>query len=194
MRNIFLLGDSIRCGAPTSPGYGVYVKQMLEGKANVYAPKDNCRFGAYTLRHLHNWIDDKIDCESIDTVHWNNGLWEVAHIDGQEEPLFPIELYTYYLERTYKSLRKNFPNAKIIFALSTPVKEYPKNRNLIRYNDEIIAYNNAAKALMEKLGVEINDLYTVAYNMGEEKHSDFVHFNEEGSRILAEAIVKKIGF
>ena len=38
MKNIYLIGDSIRFGALGSPGYGVYVKEKLEGRANVYAP------------------------------------------------------------------------------------------------------------------------------------------------------------
>ena len=40
MKNIYLIGDSIRFGAPGSPGYGVYVKETLEGKAKVYAPEE----------------------------------------------------------------------------------------------------------------------------------------------------------
>ena len=55
MKNIFLIGDSIRFGAPGSPGYGIYVKEKLEGKANIYAPNENCRFASYTLRYLHEW-------------------------------------------------------------------------------------------------------------------------------------------
>ena len=58
MKNVFLIGDSIRYGAnrnpdystANSPGYGVYVTEMLKGTANVYAPTDNCRFLQYTLR------------------------------------------------------------------------------------------------------------------------------------------------
>ena len=56
MKNVLLIGDSIRFGAPPdSPGYGVYVKKLLEGIADVYAPDDNCRFAQYTLRYLYEW-------------------------------------------------------------------------------------------------------------------------------------------
>ena len=51
--NIFLIGDSIRFGAPPdSPGYGVYVKEALSARANVYAPDENCRMAQYTLRYI----------------------------------------------------------------------------------------------------------------------------------------------
>ena len=71
IKNIYLIGDSIRFGALGSPGYGVYVKEMLEGKANVYAPGENCRFAQHTLRYLHEWASN-VEKEKIDIVHWNN--------------------------------------------------------------------------------------------------------------------------
>ncbi|MBQ6875832.1 MAG: hypothetical protein IJN46_06320, partial [Lachnospiraceae bacterium] len=90
MKNIFLIGDSIRFGSKTvseynnvklSPGYGIYVKEKLEGTANVYAPDENCRFAQYTLRFLHKWAS-KVPCEEIDIVHWNNGLWDALRLFG----------------------------------------------------------------------------------------------------------------
>ena len=44
MKKIVLIGDSIRFGAPGSPGYGVYVKEILAEEAEVFMPNDNCRF------------------------------------------------------------------------------------------------------------------------------------------------------
>ena len=72
MKNIFLIGDSIRFGASAnsdyntsnSPGYGVYLEEMLRGKANVYAPNDNCRFLQYTLRYRYDWTLN-IDREGV---------------------------------------------------------------------------------------------------------------------------------
>ena len=52
MKNIYLIGDSIRFGSATSPGYEIYVKEKLDGKCNVYSPDENCRFAQYTLRAL----------------------------------------------------------------------------------------------------------------------------------------------
>lgn len=36
MKNIYLIGDSIRFGSKNSTGYGIYVKEKLKGIANVY--------------------------------------------------------------------------------------------------------------------------------------------------------------
>ena len=122
MKNVFLIGDSIRVGATAnpdyqtsnSPGYGVYVKELLKNEACVYAPDDNCRFAQYTLRYLYDWTMG-IECEKIDVVHWNNGLWDVLRING-DEPLTPIDVYERMLLRVCSSIKKLFPNAKIILA------------------------------------------------------------------------------
>ena len=145
MKNVFLIGDSIRYGAhkvseinELSPGYGVYVKEMLEGKANVYAPDENCRFAQFTLRFLRKWVK-QAPAEEIDVVHWNNGLWDVVR-EYDDEPLTPIDVYGYMLKRVYKRIRLLFPNAKVIFALSTSVKEEWYTPNFRRYNKEIEEY------------------------------------------------------
>ena len=188
MKNIYLIGDSIRFGAPGSPGYGVYVKEKLEGRANVYAPGENCRFAQYTLRYLHEWANG-IDRKKIDIVHWNNGLWDVLRLFG-DEPLTEIETYGIMLKRVYKRIKFLFPNAKVIFALSTAVIEEWGNSDFFRYNREIEQYNNKAREVMTELGVEVNDLYSLSAGFDNSIHSDWVHFGEEGSKILADKVIE----
>ncbi len=195
MKNLFLIGDSIRFGAYTvskysnlSPGYGVYVKEKLEGFANVYAPDENCRFAQFTLRFLHKWAKD-VPCEEVDVVHWNNGLWDVLRLFG-DDPLTPIDVYGDMLKRVYKRIRLLFPNAKVIFALSTPVIEEWAQPEFFRYNHEIEMYNKKAAEVMNELGVEVNDLYSIAKDFDNSLHADWVHYNEEGSKILADAVIR----
>lgn len=198
MKNVFLIGDSIRVGATAnpdyqtsnSPGYGVYVKELLKNEACVYAPDDNCRFAQYTLRYLYDWTMG-IDREKIDVVHWNNGLWDVLRING-DEPLTPVDIYERMLLRVHSTLKKLFPNAKIIFALSTSVIESWARADFCRFNSDIEKYNEAARRTLEPKGVVINDLYALSRDLGECYHSDWVHFNDEGSKILARAVAEKI--
>ena len=191
MKNILLIGDSIRYGTTTgSPGYGIYVKEKLADRAEVFAPDDNCRFAQYTLRYLFDW-SRQVEADKIDVIHWNNGLWDVLHLDG-DEIFTPIDWYVTTLERIYNMMRKRFPNAKIIFATSTSVAEHMAGPSFYRKNSEIEEYNAAATELMKKLGVEVNDLYSASKTFGDEMRIDWVHFNDEGSEILAEAVVKKI--
>ena len=190
MKNVYLIGDSIRIGANNSRGYGVFVEENLKDVANVYGPSENCRFAQYTLRGLYDWRR-QVDAASIDVVHWNNGLWDLLHVDG-DEALTPLDMYLSMLERVHASIRKAFPNAHIIFALTTAVVERRAGANFYRKNAEIEAYNEATKELMARLGVEVNDLYAITSQFDETMYADAVHFADEGCRILADAVTAKI--
>lgn len=198
MKNVLLIGDSIRFGAcanpeyktADSPGYGIYVEEMLKEKANVFSPDENCRFAQYTLRYLYDWSNN-VDKEKIDVVHWNNGLWDVLRING-DEPLTPIDVYGLMVGRVCDMIKKLFPNAKIIFALSTAVIEEWAREDFFRYNSDIEKYNDMAKSVLNEKGVIINDLYSISKSFDSSLHSDWVHFNEEGSKILANAVCEKI--
>lgn len=190
MKNIYLIGDSIRFGSATSLGYEIYVKEKLNGKCNVYSPNENCRFAQYTLRALCDWLG-QVNANEIDVIHWNNGLWDVLRLHG-DEPLTPIDVYVHMLERVYKNLKQFFPKAGIIFALSTPVIEKNAPQGWMRYNAEIKEYNNAAKELMNNLGVKINDLYSIAKSFDESYYADWTHPNEKGAKILADAVIESM--
>ena len=48
MKNVLLLGDSIRMG------YEPHVRRKLEGRAEVFGPNENGRFALYTLNSFLN--------------------------------------------------------------------------------------------------------------------------------------------
>lgn len=185
MKNVLLLGDSIRMG------YDKAVKSSLEGKVNVYFPAENCRFASYVLRYLHEYKSLVKDGE-IDVIHWNAGLWDCLRLFG-EEPHTPIEMYVYYIDRICKRIKKLFPNAKIIFATSTKVQEEKMNKDFKRYNKEIQEYNKAAVEVVKKYGFAVNDLYAVSDNLPDEAHSDFVHYYTPlGTKAFADRVLAHI--
>lgn len=190
MKNIYLIGDSIRFGSSNSPGYGITVKQKLAGTAEVFAPDENCRFAQYTLRQIRDWAQTT-DAKNIDVVHFNVGLWDVLRLDG-DEPLTPLDVYISMLERICTKLHIYFPGAKLIFATSTAVIEEDASADFLRYNAEIEAYNAAATKLMDKLGIPVDDLYSVSRKLDRSLHADWVHPNEAGAQILADAVIKSI--
>ena len=108
-----------------------------------------------------------------------------------DEPFTELEYYGKTLVRIYQRIRLLFPNAKVIFALSTSVKEEWANLDFIRYNKEIEEYNKEAIKVLVPLGVEINDLYSVSKAFADDLRSDWVHYGEEASKILADAVIKK---
>lgn len=168
MKNILLIGDSIRAG------YDKAVKATLDGKANVYFPNENCRFASYVLRYIHEYKCIVPD-GSVDVLHWNAGLWDCLRLFG-EEPHTPIEIYSYYIERICARIAKLFPNAKVIFATSTSVQSERMSPDFKRYNEEIESYNAAAVKIALKYGFQINDLYALSAGLPPEAHSDAVHF------------------
>lgn len=177
MKKIVLLGDSIRMG------YDKYIKDALEGVAEVYYPDDNVRFGEYFLRFAHEWKEKGKWPDDIDLVHWNVGLWDVLNLydDG---PLSTPEYYENIIGRLEKRLRMLFPDAKMIFATSTNVVEEEYGKHFCRYNREIMQYNEIAKSVLTPRGVEINDLYALTENCTKECRSDMTHFNTDAGREL----------
>ena len=168
MKNLLLIGDSIRMG------YDKSVRKTLEGKANVIFPGDNCRFACYVLRYIHEYFDG-LDGKDIDVVHWNAGLWDCLRLFG-EEPHTPVEIYEYYIDRICQRIAKLCPNAKVIFATSTSVLSEKMDADFKRYNEEIEKYNKAAVAIVKKYGFEVNDLYALSVTLPDESHSDPVHY------------------
>lgn len=206
MKNLLLLGDSIRMG------YDSFVQEKLAGRMNVYFPEDNGRFAQYTLRMISEW-KGKLSLPEIDVVHWNNGLWDVLHMDDHfsgcdgeaegetikpanvpskyvydKDPLTPPEFYRYLLGRVLTRLHQMFPKAEVVFATTTPVIEEQADW-AYRSNAEIEAYNQIAREVLIPQGVRINELGDFAGRKCSGLHRDWTHYNAEGCALLADEIV-----
>ena len=175
MKKVVLMGDSIRMG------YDKYVKEALSGVAEVYYPSENCRFAEYMLRYAHVWKEDGKWPDDVDLVHWNAGLWDVLELfdDG---PLTSISYYAEAIARIDKRIRMLYPNAKVVFATSTPVIEEKYGEGAKRHNDVIKAYNEVAIKALAPGNTLINDLYTLADGLPEEYHSDCTHYSTDKGR------------
>ena len=182
MKKILLIGDSIRAG------YDKYVKMAFEDVAEVGYPAENCRFTTYIIRNLLAWKEQALGNEKIDLVHINVGLWDTLRMhDG--EVLVDKESYEKNLDRIFCLLARYMPEAKVIFATSTPVNEAGFG-DLKRFNKDIEAYNAVACALAEKHGASVNDLYTLLKDVPLSYHSDMTHFyTKDATKIITERVV-----
>lgn len=204
---VLILGDSI------SLGYTPHVIRILEGTACVTRPQTNCGPSQYYLKNdtLKNiWLEDG----KWDVIHVNFGIWDNHYMTADGDILLQ-ERYPKYFEyedpmekdrairadgghiRTEplqyaENMRKIFAilkatGAKVIFGLSTPLPRWRFDGRWQR----IRAYNAIAEEVCRETGVQVNDLYAVA-----DRHlnlqTDGCHFNEEGYRILAEAVASII--
>jgi len=168
MKNILLIGDSIRAG------YDKTVKQALEGKANVVFPEENNRFASFLFRYIQDY-KKLADGGDIDVIHWNAGLHDVLRI-AEDEPQTPIEIYVYYIDRICVRIKKAYPNAKVIFATTTLVQSDKMSGGWMRKNEDITAYNAAAVEVVKKHGFEVNDLCALSASLPEDAHSDPTHY------------------
>lgn len=184
MKKILLIGDSIRMG------YDKYVQMALEGSAEVYYPKENCRFSPYVLRNLHTWLEKSGFGEDTDCLHWNVGLWDCLNLfdDG---PMVPLEIYEQYIDRICRRIRLLLPKAQVIFATSTPVDEaaYQNPKKTLRENRVIESYNAAAVKIVTGYGFRVNDLYGFLKDKPLSWHSDKTHYY---TRQATEAITGQV--
>ena len=173
MKKVILLGDSIRLS------YGNRVRELLGEGYTVWQPEDNCRFAAYTLRMLFEY---KAQLEGADVIHFNCGLWDMCDLFG-DGPFTPLEVYVEQMVRIAKILKTYAP--VVIFATTTPPSPKMWGHDL----DRVRAYNAAAMAALEPLGILFDDLFTPgAEDIDRMISEDYLHASPYGVEILANRV------
>ena len=177
---VLLLGDSIRMS------YQPHVARLLEGRATIVGPSENCQYSLYTLSSLQRWIEE-LGPPAI--IHWNNGLHDAGHNPDRSPVQIPLAMYRDNLALILKRLHAMTP--KVIWGTTTPVHpDYPFcDTEWSWHNEEIDRYNATARALMEANGVPINDLHQRVWeNMEQFLSEDQLHLSEAGQRICAQDV------
>ena len=182
---VLLIGDSI------SIGYTLPVRVLLQGRANVHRPAENCSESANGLKRLDAWLGDG----KWDVIHFNFGLHDMKYLDaagkyvapdkGKQVALLPE--YEKNLRALVARLRKT--GAKLVFATTTPVPSESSGR--VEHDE--LRYNEVAVRVMKELGVAVDDLHAVvAPQQDKVQLSHNVHFNAGGYAQLADAVVASI--
>ncbi len=173
---VLLIGDSI------SIGYTLPTRAALAGKANVHRAPTNC---GPTIRGLES-IDEWLGKGHWDVIHFNWGLHDLKFIEGKRQ--VPLDQYEKNMKRLVARLKKT--NAKLIWCSTTPV---PKGCTPPRTNDDVLAYNAAAKKIMDRNKIAVDDLYKFALpKLNKIQQPANVHFTPEGSKVLAGQVAKSI--
>lgn len=192
MKKVLLLGDSIR------ENYQCTVQELLKEIAEVYYTNDNGRFSSFMLRFLHEWFNaiSRHGEFEFDIIHFNCGLWDVLRLSNEERNFIDKDQYAQNLKRIVDRIRWFYPNAQIIFGLTTKIIEpgfEPGTETGCRLNSDIEEYNKIASDLMSNLGVAINDLWEVSVGVPAEARSDMVHFDTDlGKQILGNKVAMEI--
>ena len=179
---VVLVGDSIRLS------YAPLVAKRLEGRATVVSAEENGGDSANVLKHL----DDGIIDHQPTVVHFNAGLHDLrVHPTTGKHQVEPAA-YAENLRQIVARLQKE-TKASLVFANTTPVIDDRYNKPASqshRHEDDVLAYNAAALAVMHEASVPVHDLHSVIVDAGAEAllDTDGVHFNHTGQARLAEAV------
>ena len=156
---VLLVGDSI------VKGYYGAVEEALKGKAAVARMATSAFLSdpAYLQQ-----LDCLLDGYEFDVIHFNNG----RHGFGYSE-----KEYAEALPRVIAHIREKQPQATLILACTTPVRE--SNETKKQANARIRERNRAVGELAQKLGLEVDDLYALDAYKPEAYVADGAHFTGE---------------
>ena len=198
---VLILGDSI------SIGYTPFVRQELEGVAEVSRPMrnraegakprpENCEGTKKGVGSVERWLT--MEGAPFDVIHFNFGLHDMKRVDAEtgrnsNDPLethqADPERYQRQLLEITRSLKAS--GARLVFATTTPVP--PGELRPYREPSDAVEYNRRALEVMAAEGVPVNDLFALISEADPalQKPAD-VHFTREGSRALGAAVAAAV--
>ena len=187
-KNVFLIGDSIR------RGYCLTVKRELNDIAEVYYPMDNCRNTQHVITRLKKWSNMIDDLSKIHLVQFNCGQWDAAHWNEYELSLTSESEYERNIKMIIDLLKKFFPNAKIVFATTTPINPVLGSIGAVnpRSNEEVDKYNKLAISVCKKEGVTVIDYNAYMKDWGGECYKDICHLTPEAFIELGKEVAKNL--
>jgi acyl-CoA thioesterase-1 len=182
---ILIVGDSI------AGGYYSATRWLFAGRAAVFSGGTTYNDRNPDWKKIVDQYIEKGGEKGWAVIQFNWGLHAVKFVDEQNrnsEPgkpgahiQFTVEEYARNLELFVNELKRT--GAKLVFATTTPV---PKGASgSIRHLD-LTPYNEAAKEIMKKHGIPVNDLYAAALlRLPALQIENSVHFTASGSAELA---------
>lgn len=185
---VLIIGDSI------SVGYTPFVSERLTGRADVIHAPGNSESTVTGLEKVDAWLGT----QTWDVIHFNWGLHDMKYINEKTQLVavekgrqwVPVEQYEPNLRMLVQRLKRT--GAKLIWCATTPVPDGAGGR--VPGNE--VPYNAAALRVMQAEGIPVNDLHGFVGSpekrlaMGG-KPKD-VHYTDEGSKALADEVVKAI--
>ena len=183
--NVLIYGDSI------SIAYTARVREQLKGKANLYRLHCNGNHSGTVIGNMNQMHTtmrnpdlDKPWKFKWDVIHLNVGLHDLKYVPDKKTSttrLNSTDVYKANLKKIIAYLKKEAPEATLIFATTTPVPKGEKKRDA----GSAKIYNAAAmEVLKHHPEIIINDLHAFTlprYSEWCTRHNN-VHFKEAGSK------------
>jgi hypothetical protein len=172
---VLLIGDSI-CN-----GYQNHVRELLKGKAYVamMATSGGLQDPAYQEQ-----VKLLVRNYKFAVIHFNYGLHGFDYNENE---------YARDLPKLLKIIRDGAPDAKLIWATSTPIREgSPNQEKFADNNKRVLARNKAVSELAAKEKIPIDDLYTLVENHPEYSSGDGYHYNDKGQAAEAKQVADTV--
>lgn len=167
---VVLVGDSIVRGCYAG------VEQNLRGKAYVARITTSKAVGdPALLEQLRTFLREI----RFDVVHFNIGMHGWSYTE---------EEYRKGLPDLLSAIRRGAPSAKLIWASTTPVR---KDHDPGPANQRVQARNRIAHDYFSGKGIAIDDLHALMVPYPD-LHSDDVHFNAAGNKMLAGQVAREV--
>jgi len=186
--SLLIIGDSI------SLGYTPFVIENLTDKAAVFHNPGNAQHSGTGVEKIEEWVADG----KWDIVQFNWGLWDLCYrhpdskVQGNRDKengklTYTVDEYATNLDSIVSTLQR-ITEAKLIFVTTTYVPENEAGR----FKNDAIRYNDAAKKIMKKHSVTVNDIYeaSIPIHQALGKGSDDVHYSDQGYEKLGELVTK----
>jgi len=170
---VLMVGDSI------VKGYYSEVEKRLDGQAHCARYATSLFMGNpdYLIE-----LKTLLERYHFSVIHINNGLHGWGYSEKQYDESFPALL---------DLLAEHGKDAAIIWGTTTPVRA----KDLSQFSEKterVKARNEIAKRAMERVGIEIDDLYSLVESKPEWYSQDGTHFNPQGNAALGGQVAQAI--
>jgi lysophospholipase L1-like esterase len=172
--HVLLIGDSI------SRGYYSQVAERLKAKASVARLATSKSIGDPALLAEVALV---LGQGKFTVVHFNNGLHGWGYSDQEYRRHFPELLAT---------IRKHAPQARLIWATTTPVRNAPELTTFSERTERVRARNQIAAEIVAREKIAVDDLFELVKDHPDYWSKDGVHFNGKGIAAEAEQVSARI--
>lgn len=170
---VLLIGDSI-CN-----GYYDGVAKTLKGKAVVAKMATSFSLADPVFLNQVKWF---LTTYKFAVIHFNNGLHGFDYTEAEYQKQFPELL---------KIIKESAPDAKLIWANSTPVRDAKDHQKFDPVNARVKVRNKIVAELAAKEGITVNDLYSLVENHPEYwNDGDGYHYKPAGIAVEAKQVAK----
>ena len=187
---VMIIGDSI------SVGYTDEVRRLLAGKANVHRVAGNAGPSSSGVQMMAEWLAPTNG--AWDVIHFNFGLHDLKLGTGGKDnhPYATSDGHQVALEDYEKNLSQfvakfKTTGAVLVWCSTTPV---PAGKvDPPRQPDDVMKYNEAARQVMIKNDVAIDNLFATALpRLPDIQLPHNVHYTKEGYAELAKQVAASI--